>query len=690
MAKIPMGDFGQAVAPARPTPTATAAQLDGGLSDAVQRVGNTAMAIGQSQLDEQAMEAKRLKLQQEAQAEHEVRQAQDLRDRLEATTAVKGLATEVKLLAGEIQQDIAAGKVSPNDTAKEFDERSEKLVTKRLEGMRPDLAQQVRVGTLDEVGNAKIHTLNTAAAQTRSLARADLLNTREEFERSALLDRPKALQQYQLTLEHAAAGTGMSPEQVQLELQSFREKTARSVADALINGARDDKGSLEAVRQRLNSDEFHDLSPDQRGPLETRVLQRLQHLDNQRTQQVLRTQAAQDRRERIAERVVGEAEKMTDLGQMLDSQTTKLYADQVSGTSLAPRFRELVMQSAERAGFAQLSPDQQREELMKLRSKITRDGSNPALQARISRFENIQQATEKALEDDGLTHGARAGMIELKPLNVGNLDQLGARLGERVAAAETVAARVHRDVAPFTKDEAVQVASALSALPTTVRESAVASLATSMPRGQAQAFSKLIKDREPLLGLAMFQASINPKGEALPLILRGQDAVKAGRIKSDDAAAKADAQTIAKRMEQVNWGTPAARDAAAETANAILQGMRDRGTGGVNKAIDLATGGIGEWGDSKVPLPQGMDARQFARRLDSMKADPTRLAAGLGMQNSTQELSVGGAPVTVEQLALQLGNVKLISAGPGRYALEAGGQIVLGPNKRPIRLNLEK
>jgi hypothetical protein len=689
MAKIPMGDFGQRIAPTTQTPTASAAQLDGGLSDAVQRVGNTAMAIGQSQLDEQAMEAKRLKLQQETRAEHEVRQAQDLRDRLEATTAVKGLSTEVKLLAGEIQQDIAAGKVSPNDTALEFQSRSEKLMQTRLEGMHPELAAQVRAGTLDELGNAKILALNTAAAQTRSMAKADLLKTREEFERSALADRPKALQQYQQILEHAAPDTGLTPEQVQVELQSFREKTARASADALINGARDDPKSLAEVQRRINSDEFHDLSPDQRGPLESRVLQRLQHLENEKTQRILRQQGVQDRRERVAERSMGELEKMFDLGQVPDAQTTKLYADQVAGTSMAPRFRELVQQSAERAGFATLSPDAQRQELMKLRADVAQNGSSEKKMDRIQRFENIERATAASVEADGLTHGARTGMVTLKPLNLGDLNTLGAQLTERVQAAETVSARVRREVAPLTKPEALQVADALSALPAMAREGAVVSLAKNMTVAQGHALAALIKDREPALGAAMFQAATNPNGEALRLILQGQDARKAGRIKEDDAMAKTDAQSIARKMEEISWGTPAARDFAAMTANAVLDGMRDKGGASVSKAIELATGGVGQWNDSKVPLPRGMDSRQFERRLDGLKADPQRLSGALGLKPG-QALSLGGAPVTVEQLSGQLGKVRLISAGPGRYAMEAGGQIVLAPNGRPARLNLEK
>lgn len=345
----------------------------------------------------------------------------------------------------------------------------------------------------------------------------------------------------------------------------------------------------------------------------------------------------------------------------------------------------MVSQSGDRVGFAQLSPDQQRAKIMDLRTQAATNGTSPDLQDRIARYEQIQRSTDAALSEDALTHGARTNLVTLQPLDLSNLNALGTQLAARSQAADTVAARVKRDVSPLTKPEAQHLGDMLGMLAGRERERALVTLASSMTPSQAQALSKQINDRDPALGLAMFQAAANPTGPALPLILRGQDAKKAGRIK-EDADSKRYAQDIARQMEGINWGTPMARDYATQTAVAILDGMRDQGGASVREAVKLATGGIGEWADSKVPLPPGMDARQFERRLEDLARDPAKLAGALG----AQQVKVGDKVMTAAELSRQLGRVNLISAGPGRYALEAGGQVVIGPNGRPVRLDLRK
>lgn len=681
MAKIPLGEFGQLVAQAQRTPTASAAQLDGGRSEAAQRLAGTAMGIAGQRLEDLAQQDR----QAQKQAELEVRRAADQHDRLTSSEALARLRNDADTLAAEIAQDVALGKIPPADTGREFDQRSEKMLRDRLGTMRPDLAEQVRVGTIEDMGRARLKTLGASAAQTRSLAKGALMGLGEELQRAALADRPRAVALYQASLLTSGPEAGMQPDDIQRELANFKEKTARAHADALINGARDDMASLDAVQRRLTGPEFADLAPEQRGPLEARVLQRKQFLDNQRTQQVIRQQAQAERRERGAERAIGELEKMVDSGQMPDTQTMKVLADRVSGTSYAPTLRSLVSQAGDRAGFAQLSPDQQRAKIMELRTRASTQGTNPDLQARIARYEQIQNTTQAALKEDALTHGARAGLVTLQPLDLRSLNTLGEQLAVRSQAAETVAVRVKRDVSVFTRPEAEQVGDMLGMLAAREREKAVTQLARSMTPGQGQALAKQIEARDPSLGLALFQAATNPSGAALPLILRGQDALKAGRIK-DDEQAKRDAQTIAKQMEAINWGTPTARDYAAKTAEAILAGMRDRGGANVREAVRLATGGVGEWGDSRVPLPPGMEPRQFERRLEALATDPAQLATAMG----TQQVTVGGKTLSVAEFSRQFNRVKLISAGPGRYALDAGGEVVLGANGRPARIDLRK
>lgn len=671
MAKIPGGEaFGQVVARPQQAIGADPQAYGVGVGSVLQEAGQMGMRWVAAKVE----------------AEHSaLKKAQEERDRMTAVTTLDNLKADFNDTGDELVRILQAGEIKPADLLAEFDKRTSKMLAERTKGLPGEMVKVIEADTIAKRREIQNRLVDQGVAVTRQQLRGDIRIAGEASERRALENRPAAVAAYANVLEVMGPKAGMNPDEMVRELQTFKEKTAYSVGDALVRAARDDMGALDGLINRLRSPEFSDLSPDRLGQLEARVLQRKQFLDNQRTQAVIRAQAQAQRRENAAERAMGEFEKMVDSGYMPDAQTMKQFAEKISGTSYAPRMRSMVAQAGDRAGFAQLSPDQQRAKLMELRGKAATEGTNPDLQARIARYETIQRTTDAALADDAITHGARTGLVVLEPLDLTNLANLGAQLAQRSQAADTLAARFKRDVSPLTKEEAQKVGNVLQTLAAPDRERAVVSLAKSMTPSQAQALAKQINDREPALGLAMFQAAANPTGPALPLILRGQDAKKAGRIK-DDEQSKRNAQDIARQMQDINWGTPAARDYATQTAVAILDGMRDQGGASVREAVKLATGGIGEWADSKVPLPPGMDSRQFERRLEDLARDPGKLAGALG----AQQVRVGDKVLTAADLSRQLGRVNLISAGPGRYALEAGGQVVLGPNGRPIRLDLRK
>ncbi len=671
MAKIPGGEqFGQVVARPQQAIGADPNAYGAGVGSVLQEAGQMGMRWVAAKVE----------------AEHvALKKAQEERDRLTAVTTLDNLKADFNDTGDELVRTLQAGEIKPADLLAEFDKRTSKMLAERTKGLPGEMVKIIEADTIAKRREIQNRLVDQGVAVTRQQLRGDIRVAGEASERRAMENRPAAVAAYANVLSVMGPKAGMNPDEMVRELQTFKERTAYSVGDALVRSARDDMGALDGLINRLRSPEFSDLSPDRLGQLEARVLQRKQFLDNQRTQAVIRAQAQAQRRENAAERAMSEFEKMVDSGYMPDAQTMKQFAEKISGTAYAPRMRAMVAQAGDRAGFAQLSPDQQRAKLMELRGKAATEGTNPELQARIARYESIQRTTDAALADDAITHGARTGLVVLEPLDLTNFATLGVQLAQRTQAADTLAARFKRDVSPLTKEEAQKVGNVLQTLAAPDRERAVVSLARSMTPSQAQALAKQINDREPALGLAMFQAAANPASPALPLILRGQDAKKAGRIK-DDEQSKRNAQDIARQMEGINWGTPAARDYATQTAVAILDGMRDKGGASVREAVKLATGGIGEWADSKVPLPPGMDARQFERRLEDLARDPVKLAGALG----AQQVKVGDKVLTAADLSRQLGRVNLISAGPGRYALEAGGQVVLGANGRPVRIDLRK
>ena len=113
MAKIPgIGDFGNLVPEARRTQTASAAQLDGGLSQAVQGVARTAGGIAENMIDERLTAERRAAAEQAAEAKREQEKQAARAERVQSLTAHAGIQTGVsraRMINAEGQASRIAG-----------------------------------------------------------------------------------------------------------------------------------------------------------------------------------------------------------------------------------------------------------------------------------------------------------------------------------------------------------------------------------------------------------------------------------------------------------------------------------------------------------------------------------------------------------------------------------------------------
>ncbi len=309
MARIPVGDnFGQVLPRGGQTPVASAGQLDGGLGAALQDLGVNIAGIGVDQIRAQEqrqkaveLERKRLAEQERQRAERDLEKAQELRDRTVATTAHKSIGVDAQDLGDDISRRIAAGEINPADAGREFDKRAEKVLNDRLQGIKPEVAGFIRANTIDSVGAARNRAIDAASAQVRHGVRADLITAGETFERAALTDRDAAVKQYSTMLQTMGPQAGMTSDQVQREVQTFREKTAYNLGDSLVRGARDDAKALDAVSEDLRGGAFADLSPEKLGQLDTRISNRRQLIESKRQTAIARGEAAAARRDRQAD-----------------------------------------------------------------------------------------------------------------------------------------------------------------------------------------------------------------------------------------------------------------------------------------------------------------------------------------------------------------------------------------------------
>jgi hypothetical protein len=693
MAKIPGNIFGGVIAQPGPreqvdtsrAPNAEPNAYGAGVGRALETAGTIGMTIAGDQMRaEQQVQQEALRVQQQA-----LRKSEEIRERTIAVTAREGVKNDLAALHADIDDRLAKNSMQPGEAIDAFKKESGKIIEARVKGLPPDLAGLINAESVGHSDSVRLNVAKSAEGRSRQLLTADIQRAGEELERSALTNRAGAVQGFAQVLGVMGPQAGMPADKMAGELQKFREKTAFNSATALVRSARDDQAGLDGVMAAIRSPEFADLSPERVGQLEQQVLSRKALLESKEQTRIQRAEAGAARRERQAESAMKSVQMMIDNGGAPDEATAAQAAARVAGTAFAPVLTEILRSAGQNAGFSQLPPRKQEAAIIEMRTKLNQQGTNPAAEKRLQNFERIADQSKKQLAEDPLAYAVNRRLIDIQPLQFKNLDELIPQLGQRAEAARTLTAHTGVQAPMLLASEAETVGTLLDALPLPLRQAAVKRMAQQVEPGMLRATGSQISRKDPALGRAMFAASALPP-VAYELILRGQDAKRAGRIKPDDALAKDDNQRIARQMNEINWGTPAARDDAAQTASDILDGMRDRGDANVREAIKLATGGIGEWGGSKVPLPPGMEERQFERRLDGMAKDPAKLASAIGVQIGVEQVTIGGAPMPVDQLARQLGRVKLISAGAGRYALEAGGNVVLGPNGKPVRLDLRK
>jgi hypothetical protein len=101
------------------------------------------------------------------------------------------------------------------------------------------------------------------------------------------------------------------------------------------------------------------------------------------------------------------------------------------------------------------------------------------------------------------------------------------------------------------------------------------------------------------------------------LILRGDQALRDKAVKTDAAQATGWRAEIAAEIGDA-YTNQEQRDAVIEAAFLIRAGLEAEGGGNNRQAVSLATGGIVERNGRKVPLPYGITANDFDKKLRAL------------------------------------------------------------------------
>lgn len=698
MARIPLGDFGQVTPQARRTPTAS--NVDGGMPEALQRLGNTAQAIGenrqaQEQRDQeiQAADAQRAYAKREADTLREQETQARRAEQISSLNAHADIQNGLADLGDEISSGIASGKVGKADARKSWTERSNKLISDTVSNLSPDLGPVIAAQMKGLTGRMTNALEDTIRKKDQQDADAGLITYREKMQRFAGSDMPMAIKQWEAAVANAGPGAGWTPEKIAKEVQGFKEQVHYTKAFELITTVRQDRKGLDTAAQAIGA--MTDLDPQRRAALMDRVEGYKYRLDQQAELAAAKAQRQQEAGLKRAEAAFNAFQGVADKGLALDPAYVDMVVKQTSGTPYQAGVVALAKQASETGGLAAQPLMNQRAELDRINAQIATSGNSPALERRRGQIETVLRASQSDVNADPLRAYLERSTeaADFRPLDTSSLQGLTSSLEQRLPIAARASQWSGGHVAPLTSEEVEPVRTLLSAMPAPQRAGAIAALATTMGPQAAAGLAQQLDKKDRALGLAFGMAgSQTTQGRYVSeLVIKGAQAQKDGTsTKNKDQADVKPAEwkrVMTSELEGV-FPSQTLTDGTRDAALFIAHGIAAENGGKLSeddmqRAVRLAIGGdLVEHNGRKIPLPAGIDEDALGKRLRSVTPAEISQQAGASVR-------AGGVEIPVADFVKGLPGAQLTYAGPGRFNVLAGGRPVMSADgKRRITIGV--
>lgn len=666
MARIPIGNFGYRIAKPAPdvriTPGAFASG-DGGAAagDALFRAGVVGM--------------------------REEQQEQSALARARAGNAVLDREMQADGIIKEIEQQVSSGALAYKDAKSAYETRIQDLGIPTIDGLDPAGNETFSKGIkrIDFKGAGAIDTLMSRAQTADMRAQTD-----------GLLDK--------LGKKAGLPGADMASIRAQLDaadevgLRAYgadwgkrKQNAIDSAWDAQLNqqamAVRNDLGGINALQERITrGDLAESLDSNRRNTLVAR-------LDGYKTSLIQRQEAAAARAERQQERRMKAAEAefntfqaMVDKGTILSPEYIDRATTMTAGTPYQAGIKQLATQAQETGGIAAQPVKYQQAALDAIDREIAQKGRTPALDKRREQVAKVLSASQADLDENGLRAGLERGVItDLSPVDTTTPEAFAASVAKRMEQADTVSMWAGRQVSPLGADEAAQLRSMLDALPDKPKSQAMATIAAAVGPRAAAAMATQLDKQDKALGLAFATAGSKTTAGRYTseLILKGASAIKDGTAMKDDKKVTGWKATIATAVEGA-YPDQRMADAVKDAAYFVAAGIAAENGGSVStsdleRAVRLAVGGdVIERGGKRLPIPAGLSADDFEKRLRNVSADDIK------RQSPDGKVRVGGIEMDAGDFAAQVGGQELMYAGPGRYAVIVKGRPVVNSAGAPV------
>ncbi len=610
-----------------------------------------------------------------AEQRREQREAEATRDAADRATAVRTVHAARDSLAAahdEVAELVRTGELPKEEAATRWQERSREISETMTAGVPAKYLPDTQADIESQNARYTRGIQKAITQRDQSDVRAGLDSAKEVAQRLYMKDPAAAQAMLDGAYETMGPHSGLAPDVLAKDRQSWMENTRFTKAGGMILAAQRDNKALTEVEKALQGDEFAPLDTQKRLQLQTHI-ESAKVMNAQRAEvEARRIEAAREKALREADSALNDAAGMLMAGQSLTPDFVDFTIKKTAQNPAAlETFRHLMKQQEEGQAFG-VKP------LAVMDAAIAHAKLQPTNKARekqIDMLERIRNEAKQGYEKNPLQEAQRRGGPPVTPLNFSSPEGFVSSIAGRLDAVAYAEGQVRKPVSPLQPDEAVALTDMMKAMPTKAKEDILGVMQKQLgPR-----MIPLLKDMKqsaPTLAVAggLYGMKTTEGRSITRLIIEG-DAL----IANKEFNVPSDGKMLEAFTKQVGEAIPTSegRRAAMEAATAVYAKlMAERGAVNAKdvssvewrSAVSQVTGGVMDYNGKKI-LRTSFGATEADSRKLLKSISPAQVKAWGGV-----------AGMTDEQAAEYIRSAPLDSVANGRYRVMAGGSILQKPD----------
>lgn len=674
MARIPMGNFGNAIAQApQPVNIPPGAFDEGGKG--LQRTGDLMIDMADKAMQEKAAETKA--------AEKEAQ-------RVASITAQATTKNSLGDLHDDLVTGLADGRYDKSKIIELQTERSKKIVEEAVAGIVPEHRELVRASLLDDIGRSQRDLRNVVDTRNKQDVAAGVGSYVESMQRYAQRgesQRLEAMKNVETFLQSAGPHAGMNPKQISDAVQSFKEGSTFTWLSSVISQNQNNGKELARIMQEIAGDKFPELDPNKRTFLESNIQRNQQHL-------MAKAEAAERRNLMNLDRMEKRLSWYVENGRDIPAAELASFEKASKGTVYAGSVQMIAAEQKAVAEMMRLTPAQMDARVKELEASYGKTPSREQI-VHLEKVKRFAANSIKQLNESPLDYAVQRAGAVVQPLDLTN----PASWADNLAARSSVLLEQSQRTGAAPKGLFPQEVQALSSVLRSARPEQQREFLGNLSKGFGdmrvfKATMQQIAPDNPVVANAGVFAARGLKSttdrHVSDLILRGNDLLRQD-TKTDGKPSGGKLIQMPKD-EKLNVefssyegnayaGKEGARNVAFQTAKAIyaakaseegdysdsLNGKRWK------EAIKMAIGGIESHKGRKIVLPYGMDYGNFKDGLRSRAASLVRSGT------IDKDVTIG-----------DLQGMPLENAGDGRYFFRVGDGHLVGKDGRSVIIDFNE